>query len=1289
MKNIPFLNSSLDNFIDMSADRKLTCFLNTSIYKEKYSLEHVELTDSLSCVFRGILKVDDVRFPLMQLNLQIGTSFGLHGQVNKANKTQKNTVQLTGTYIELENRRFGIFKLSPDGCENVQLSLSQKTPEFMGSFCAICNIFGIEKLVNITLSNKRIEFQVNGKLNNQYDASIQCSTDLLSWENQVFDVDGYFVDNGVENNLVGLVMMELHSFAINFLLTAKKRVKTVDLTVSRAHARLEKVLRLKNEAIKKMEELSSEYTYIKEKFKVAQRYLKSLQMKTFNFSKKVEKLRSDLDSLCSTKQCPDICKEGITCAPCYEYIIANSMGMCSATCLKTEQRLIPPYSQVAYCKTQKCKRIHSTNGFFKRVFGKFWGGLVKSALSFGITALASPFVSPPAAAAIGGGLTTFLDTGRPGEVICSAVKSALGAKLSGSIRQGYVKHVPELIDIGKESALVKFGTKAVVGNLIKCQREQKDGHWKCRVETVKCSKGRYEYEYQHVPYNCKKSCVIQTITKTVEKSCCSRVSCASFVVNVTCVAENVLCKKARSDVLTKIDLSKSQAGDILKDLEDARSNFSYWSMKKQKHEGMLKRQRLWLNTTEKTVRSLQKAYNSSIESKKEINTILSSPLQVIKSLLNEQQTSFEAVKVMQIRFRAKVSSNSNDNHLLPIEITIRVNDTLRYILTVLDFAQLNSSIKSISEEIISDIIGKMSSTSRKKRSVETPEFETNKSFSSLKKFHTYCAKFTNYHQTLHNVAMSLYNLSSEVLHLQAKLIQDSENSSKLLPVTNSVLNQTLISHFGLERSNYSHMEYYINDLEMSEAIELQKEATRQNYQQLNSTGKLVVYNWWATMEDAFNSSRFSYECSGMSDCIAYILDSLVKMSSFIEINGTEKIRQQADSIEVSLEDLSHPDNITVDKAVKVSYGILTILSEMAGLKLVCAQPPNITKHPDAVTKLSIGNDLVLYCNATGTALQFSWAFNGHVLQDQRSNVLIITNTSEANSGNYTCVVSNHIANEKSLPAVVIIHPPPIIITQPVAYLAIVLLEDDFLNCIIKDTDGNVSYQWWFKSTNSSSFIALPNETFSYLDFSPMKAKHEGMYFCQVSNTYGITSSRISFVKPVLFTLPVPKAVLSFSLHEVKKQVNSSNESLNLNVYEVISSHILKHILSNENVSDGVRVENLRPVSCQLERKNINSSDIRSCSWEFQYVGRNTTSNDTIYNDFKVNAGLVINATQEVSENIERLVNATNNGSLSFSFSGNLYLAERNSIAVQKFDLTCPRTQALAKEDFKCGKCVEK
>ena len=92
-----------------------------------------------------------------------------------------------------------------------------------------------------------------------------------------------------------------------------------------------------------------------------------------------------------------------------------------------------------------------------------------------------------------------------------------------------------------------------------------------------------------------------------------------------------------------------------------------------------------------------------------------------------------------------------------------------------------------------------------------------------------------------------------------------------------------------------------------------------------------------------------------------------------------------------------------------------------------------------------------------------------------------------------------------------------------------------------------------------------------------------------------------------------------------------------------------------------------------------------CSWQFQYVGRNVTSNVTIDNDFKANAGMVISATQELSETIERFVNATNNGSLSFLLVDVVYFSKWNSISIHKYSLICPRNQVLFQKELKCGK----
>ena len=1265
----PFMNTSLRNFVDVRTDSIFSCFLDTIVYKEKNHPEYNEKTDILSCAFRGTLKVGPLQFKTTEINFLMGNHIG-------SNTTPINSVKLTGILSKSEDLTFGIFKRDPGRCVDVQFLFVKDTPEHTGSFCAVCNIFGMEKSVNVSISNNDIKFRVLGKMHNQFDASMNFSSRILPWESQIFDVDGRFERNTGETDFVRALEKELESYAKNTISLAMKRRKAVDQTVERARIRLEKVESLRKVALEKLQRLASNYASAKEHFQLAQVTLQLQESKAGNYSKDVERLKLELDNLCNIKQCDEVCQEGIYCSTCYEYITENSKGMCPATCFQTKQRRIPPYSEVVYCVRTKCERIHRKSGFFGKVFGDALGGIIKKAFSIGITAVATKFGAPlPVATALGQGITTLVDTGSVDKALCSARQGFVAGSIGGAIGG-----LP-----GKGVA-----SKAIVS----CPR--KSGRWKCWDLQVKCEKGIFEYEYKHIPYGCKKSCVVEKIARTIEKSCCQSVTCASLVVNTTCVVQNAVCKKARKDALERISKTKSEAKNILQNLNYARSNVSYWKIKAQKRYSRVLRHQRWVNMTLRSTRSLEKTYNSTVESKNELEKLLSRPLRLI-SLFNKQLTSADGIKMKEIRFTAKVF-RGNDDKLLPIDITFEANGTQRQLSTVFDFAQVNTSLKSIAEEITVDIITNIFGSSRTKRSADIPVTKPDTLLFSLKQYHSYCAKFTNYHDLLYNVAQSLYNLSTEYLLVKTALSHMSFNDTSLITSAENVLNQTMASKFALEEGYDSLSDYYKDDPEFLEAFEQRQEEMQHNYESLNSTSKLLIYNWFANVEDIFNTSRMSYECSGMSDCTKHILDSLLQMFSVIETDGVDQIRQHIQKLGIQLEYLSNSTNTTIEEGLQISTEILTILGKMKEVEVVCAQSPNITKHPEPIIDLGTRKVLVLNCNATGTALLYSWTFNGNTLEDQKTNVLTIKNTAVSNSGNYTCIVSNHIAREKSLTAVVNIHPPPIIIKQPVEYLAAVLAEDDSLQCEVEETSNNVSYQWWFKPDNSSSsfkpdnssssFEPLPNETFPYLNFSPIKAKDEGWYFCQVSNSYGQTKSRISLVKTLSFTLPVPVAVLSFSLRRETKALNSNEQPSNFTDYAVFSSHIMKQIWSRNDFSDALHVKNIRPINCVLRKnKNESNGNFGICSWEFQYVGRNVTSNVTVGNEFEVNAGMVVNATQELSDAIERLVNSTNNGSLSFSVAGSLYIAQRNSMAIHKYTLMCPRSQVLLQNDFKCGKRV--
>ena len=1287
LKQNPFVGTQLNPFVEIGTNKTFSYFLNAVIYENKSSYE--EMSYGISIAFNGNLKFGSVLFENLRIELSIGN-------LGCSNSTNAGGAVFTGDYIKKGPRKSGIFRVSEKTPLNLQIYIAQsRNSNSSGSFQATTKILGFKKMVNVSFFEEGLSFDVNGKIHGMFDANMTCKSRLDTWGNQIFLVNGVFENRLKKVGLKHSLSLEMDRYAVRVFEKAMRRVKSINETEQRAKLRLEKVMSFEKLASETAEQAREVYLITCRRLEIAEQELTYFERVASNYSDELQELKSVLDGLCPVKHCPDICQEGVSCTKCYHDIIGKAMGVCPATCFKTEQRRLPPLTEIALCESQKCTRIHNTNGLFKRLLGKTFGGILKGVLSFGISALATFLGSPPPlSSALGSGIVQILDTGRINEALCSAAKGAITGFIGGpgvkkvfqqysktSLREG-IKH--GAVALGRE------GASKVVSKAISCQREQRDGHWKCHVVAVQCTKDRFQYEYEHTPYICKQSCEKDTVTKTIEKSCCSTVPCASFVVNLTCVAENVLCKKARETAMEQISKTKTNAVQILKKLESARQNVSYWTMRKRKDYIKFMAATRSLNTSKNTVYSLRKAYNVSVEARKKNLELLARPLQ-IRSILDENLAHVAKVKLETIRFKVKVSARYQST-LLPIFVTFKINETQRELFTVLDFSYLNASIKSVAKEILSQSVGDLSSVSRRKRSLEDSEsLELDKKLSTLKDYHQLCAEFQNYQQSLQDVVRSLYNLSSEMRSLldKSKRVSRADvNVTEVLARLN--MNLTLASEMGVAADNGSYVNDLNADLEMFEAKQLHQEAARDGYKPLEVATKLLIYNWFAVMEDLFNVSGIAKECNGFDDCLMYILDSLSDMYSTLELPGAQDVRDQIKYLETKLTSLTQNIDVSVHSAVELSSEILAILKNLTNANGLCAHAPNITKHPEAFTELGEGETLQLTCNATGSFLTFKWRYNTEILQDQSSGILSIENITASHSGNYTCEVSNHIAKETSIPAIIVVIPPPVIVVQPVEYLSVVLFSDDSLECQVRSNNRNITYQWWFKSLNSTNFFPLLNETFSYLNFLSMRPTDEGWYYCNVSNRYGFTISSIAFVRALHFTLPVPAASLMVSIVRDSRGNTTLTEELSNGTYEMMSSRISNLLSSPGDLYKEVpkdRVRNLRPIDCRMQPSYGNRSDqnVEECQWKFYYLGKNTTKNTSAGEGFATNAQRVINATLDMKLSISELVNATNNGSLSFSLDNETYFVEKNSLAVQDALLLCPRGQILVQEDFICGK----
>ena len=1251
----------MDNFVECSSNRTLSAVFYTKLQSNKKSnqSESGDKINGVSIAFRGNLKFGPLRFDDVNIELRM----------------QNTELSIKGDYREITPKHSGIFKSAP---LEPQLYISRvESGSSMGSFQSLVNFLGIEKRVNVSFSRNGLTFNVSGKLHGLYDAFIRFDSPLTSWESQTFVAAGEFVKKS--DGLVEALDKALHAFGVDVFNRATRRVASFKLRKERAYTRLENTLAFEKTRRQEMDKAREDFMTAERRLEAAKKVLKNLEG---NVSARLKNLTSQLNKFCHMKQCSDVCRKGMVCRNCNYNIAAESRETCLATCFKTEQRVITSNVSSVLCKTQDCTRIYLKSSLSKVNLRNTLASITKEVFSYAMKPTDFFLNNLPQA---GTDARSAFFPGNTNEAVCTTQMRNVDGNLKG----------PVLSNPFQDTVMSNSNSERP------CETDRRDGQWKCRVHSETCKKSEtgFQYEYHQKPYACERLCEVYVSNETIPKSCCSTVPCAFRIVNVTCVAENALCHKIRIDALEKIPSIHNDSTEMLKNLESARANVSYWEIMKRRAAIRLSSASNAFNMSEKAVRNLRKAYNITVQSQKNISNILAQPLR-LKELVNKRLKSVEFVEFQSVKFNVKVAA-IDESAVLPVRIMFKLNGSEEELSAVLNFRNFNASLRSIVKDILSMYMRVSTGKVRRKRSAEDKNSsfaepsnrlkETNYlTVSTLQKYHKLCSEFTIYEQALYDIVLSLYNITSESRQLvQEANIRNVSGLFDAIGILEKLIgNETIASKFGSETGKTAYLNSLETDPVLLGALDLQNEAAKDGFEPVNLTSKLLFRNWYSTMENIFNVVLRN--CSGFDDCVTYVLDGLTEIYEVTDLPGADNVRQQVREVRTNLVKLIESVDLSIDDAANISSNTLRILQDMTKAKLFCGRLPNITKHPEPLTEIGEAQTLVLSCNATGEFLVYKWRFNGNILDEQTTSVLLIRNTTPSQSGNYTCEVSNYISKETSSPALVIIHPPPSIILQPVDHLSVVLSVNESLQCVAESSENSISYQWWFKSLDSTSYLPLAREIFSHLNFAPMEARYQGRYFCNVSNSFGYSISKTSFVKALYFTLPVPVATLSLSLTR-KPGVNATflqrTQTLPFAQIQLEISELL--LVASGNVSNASKpqIKDLRITSCQLiKARDEQTRDIAEvCQWKFDYVGKNVTSNSSINDMFEANAQKVITSTRGINSAILRLTKGTNKGGLSFDAGSERYILEPHSLGVETFTLMCSPGQKLIKEDFRCGK----
>jgi hypothetical protein len=193
------------------------------------------------------------------------------------------------------------------------------------------------------------------------------------------------------------------------------------------------------------------------------------------------------------------------------------------------------------------------------------------------------------------------------------------------------------------------------------------------------------------------------------------------------------------------------------------------------------------------------------------------------------------------------------------------------------------------------------------------------------------------------------------------------------------------------------------------------------------------------------------------------------------------------------------------------------VTDDTGLEAFCSQTitvrdpqvPEILTQPEGQSVL-FGATVQLEVGISNCfVLTYQWYLNEtNVLAGATNATLILSNVTSLQGGSYEVVVTNDYGSVTSSPAVLDVHVPAFIVTQPTNIVIISGQSAEFN--VIAGGDQPLTYQWYLNSTNPISGandqnFTIPNTTI----------ENAGRYSVIVSNQFGLAISQPASLRVLL------------------------------------------------------------------------------------------------------------------------------------------------------------------------------
>ena len=653
------------------------------------------------------------------------------------------------------------------------------------------------------------------------------------------------------------------------------------------------------------------------------------------------------------------------------------------------------------------------------------------------------------------------------------------------------------------------------------------------------------------------------------------------------------------------------------------------------------------------------------------------------SLGNQWRSAKDRQLVNVTRATFDVQINSNKLTPLPYNITAAAQNKEQVFNEVIDFDQVDVSLKNAARNILESFYGNIFAALRENHPYNDHVIRTKRaagvSYDSLTPLVDYkrrCSQFITYERGLRTIFGSLHRLSIEILTLNPKLnaqgYAESTREAEDFLVDLQFATKLGISALDIQVSR----DALENDQVVKELSSMKALESATGKEQLKLSMDLMYLNWLASIEQMFNVTNG--ECSGFDDCLMGMIDNLYHLFDGVHLPQSKHLQTRIINVKNLLSNIMAKDNLTVMETLSQTKELFIILNETQRIKIFCAVAPNITEQPAAFTELRTGETLTISCRADGDPEPFfRWMKDGRLLEGRRTSNLVIKKVKSKDTGIYICKVANFVGNQDSVPARVIVHGPPVITQEPSSMVAEIVNGQVFLICNATSTKQPLSYRWYFKPSSRRNYNTVSNAFYPVLQITPLVSSTEGWYYCNVSNRYGYAVSRISLVTGLRYTLV--SSVIQVQVHmtanlKILDALNASENDEN----QLLVSSAQKVLLPLANLTSNA-VSALSLSDCRLIGTD------KTCKLQITFQGENMTDTKTMNNSLEMNSMMVLKAVNKLQLAVKTIVAKSQKVSSTLESQKPKDFLTFDNWILGDLEHACGRGQRLHNNQFMCGK----